>query len=139
MYLAHADTTDSDSVCSDSDITHMICQSTLDTQYSSVRATRLYILCWSEHTRRKLSLTFATPTTLVLTMLVAQCELCRRKIGLLLEIVGRKFSHRPGNTATVGVVRWPAAGDTAGSSLRRRSSLQHRIYNLLVFNTQPTH
>ena len=33
--------------------------------------------------------------------------------------------------ATVGVVRWPAAGDTAGSSLRRLSSLQHRIYNLL--------
>jgi len=32
---------------------------------------------------------------------------------------------------TVGVVRWPAAGDTAGSSLRRLSSLQHRIYNLL--------
>ena len=48
-----------------------------------------------------------------------------------MEAVGRKFSHRPGNTATVGVVRWPAAGDTAGSSLRRLSSLQHRIYNLL--------
>jgi len=136
MYLAHADTTDSDSdsVCSDSDsdIKHMICQSTLDTQYTSVRATRLYILCWSEHTRRKLSLTLATPTTLVLTTLVAQCELSRRKIGLLLEVVGQKFSHRPGNPATVGVVRWPAAGDTAGSSLRWLSFLQHRIYNLLV-------
>ena len=71
------------------------------------------------------------PTTLVLTTLVAQCELSRRKIGLLLEVVGRKFSHRPDNPATVGVVRWPAAGDTAGSSLRRLSSLQHRIYNLL--------
>jgi len=32
---------------------------------------------------------------------------------------------------SVGVVRWPAAGDTAGSSLRRLSSLQRRIYNLL--------
>jgi len=49
-----------------------------------------------------------------------------------LEVVGRKFSHRPGNPATVGVVRWPAAGDTAGSSLRLLSSLQYRIYNLLV-------
>ena len=48
-----------------------------------------------------------------------------------MEVVGRKFSHRPGNPATVGVVRWPAAGDTAGSSLRRLSSLQHRIYDLL--------
>ena len=92
---------------------------------------RLYILCWREHSRRKLSPTLATPTTLVLTTLVAQCELSRRKIGLLLEVVGRKFSHRHGNPATVGVVRWPAAGDTAGSSLRRLSSLQHRIYNLL--------
>jgi len=34
------------------------------------------------------------------------------------------------------VVRWPAAGDTAGSSLRRLSSLQHRIYNLLGRNVQ---
>ena len=92
---------------------------------------RLYILCWSERSRRKLSPTLATPTTLVLTTLVAQCELSRRKIGLHLEVVGRKFSHRPGNPATVGVVRWPAAGDTAGSSLRRLNSLQHRIYNLL--------
>ena len=92
---------------------------------------RLYILCRSELSRRKLSPTLATPTTVVLTTLVAQCELSRRKIGLLLEVIGRKFSHRPGNPATVGVVRWPAAGDTAGSSLCRLSSLQHRIYNLL--------
>ena len=48
-----------------------------------------------------------------------------------MEVVGQKFSHRPGNPATVGVVRWPAAGDTAGNSLCRLNSLQHRIYNLL--------
>jgi len=54
---------------------------------------RLYILCWSELSRRKLSPTLATPTALVLTTLVAQCDLSRRKIGLLLEIVGRKFSQ----------------------------------------------
>ena len=34
-------------------------------------ARRLYILCWSEFSRRKLSPTLATPTTLVLTTLVA--------------------------------------------------------------------
>ena len=39
---------------------------------------RLYILCWRKHSRRKLSPTLATPTTLVLTTLVAQCELSRR-------------------------------------------------------------
>ena len=33
---------------------------------------------------------------------------------------GQKFSHRPGNRATVGVVRWPSAGDTAGYRLRWR-------------------
>ena len=41
-----------------------------------------------------------------------------------------------GNPATVGVVRWPAAGDIAGSSLRRLSFLQHRIYDLLAPYTQ---
>jgi len=39
---------------------------------------RLYILCWREHDRRKLSPTLAAPTTLALTTLVAQCELSRR-------------------------------------------------------------
>jgi len=39
---------------------------------------RLYILCWRGHSRRKLSPTLATPTTLVLTTLVAQCELSKR-------------------------------------------------------------
>ena len=39
---------------------------------------RLYILRWSKLSRRKLSPTLATPTTLVLTTLVAQCELSGR-------------------------------------------------------------
>jgi len=51
-------------------------------------------------------------------------------------IVGRTFSHTPNNlllfTCYVGVVRWPAAGDTAGISLRRLSSIQHRIYTSVV-------
>jgi len=34
-----------------------------------------------------------------------------------LEAVGRKYSHS--NPATVGVVRWPSASDTAGYRLRR--------------------
>jgi len=52
--------------------------------------------------------------------LVAQCELSGYvKLGQHLEAVGRKFSHRPGNAATVGVVRWPSPGDTAGYRLRR--------------------
>ena len=42
------------------------------------RPRRLYILCWRQYSRRKLSPTLATPTTLVLTTLVAQCELSRR-------------------------------------------------------------
>jgi len=41
-------------------------------------ARRLYILCWMEHSRRKLSPTLATPTTLALTTPVAPCELSRR-------------------------------------------------------------
>ena len=72
------------------------------------------------------------PPILALTTPVAQCELSGRSIGLLMEVIGRKFSHRAGNPATVRVVRWPAAGDTAGSILRRLSSLQHRIYNFLL-------
>ena len=122
--------TDSDADI-DSNSTSICCGFVADLLYNKSYTRRLYILCWSELSRRKLSPTLATPTTLVLTTLVAQYELSRRKIGLLLEVVGRKFLHRPGNPATVGVVRWPAAGDTAGSSLRRLSSLQHRIYNLL--------
>ena len=39
------------------------------------RTRRLYILCWRQHSRPKLSPTLATPTTLALTTLVAQCEL----------------------------------------------------------------
>ena len=48
------------------------------TAESEARARRLYILCWREHSRRKLSPTLATPTTLALTTLVAQCELSMR-------------------------------------------------------------
>jgi len=46
--------------------------------YSRTQPRRLYILCWREHSRRKLSPTLAKPSTLALTTLVAQCELSRR-------------------------------------------------------------
>ena len=36
-----------------------------------------------------------------------------------MEAVGRKSSHRRGNPATLGVVRWTSAGDTVGYRLRR--------------------
>ena len=82
--------------------------------------TELYIL-WSELGRRKLSPTlmaaahYSSPDNAI--GLVAQCELSRYvKLGSFWRhATGRKFSHRPGKPATVGVVRWPsAAGDTAG-------------------------
>jgi len=77
------------------------------------------LILWSELSRRKLSPTLATahyscPDNDI--GLVAQCELSSY---VILESVGRKFSHRPGNPATDGVVRWPSAGDTAGYRLRR--------------------
>jgi len=84
--------------------------------------TELYILR-NELSRRKLSPTSATahyssPDNAI--GLVAQCELSGCvKLGEFLEAVGRTFSHIPGNPATVGVVRWPSAGDTAGYRLRR--------------------
>ena len=61
-----------------------------------------YILRWSELSRRKLSPTLATPTTLVLTTLVARCELSRRKMGLLLEVVGNFHT----DLATLPQLEW---------------------------------
>ena len=80
--------------------------------------TELYILR-SELSRCRLSPTLATahyssPDNAI--GLVAQCA---HSGHVKLEAVGRKFSHRPGNSITVGVVRWPSAGDTAGYRLRR--------------------
>jgi len=98
--------------------------------------TQLYIL-WSELSWRKLSSMLATsahyscPDNAI--WLVAQCELS----GYVeLEAVGRKFSHRPGNSATVGVVRWPSVGDTAGYRLCRPKltpvSLVSMVYEFLI-------
>ena len=79
-----------------------------------MQTTKLYII-WSELCRRNLSPTLATARNVGL---VAQCELSGCvKLGFWGQLIGRKFSHRPGNPATVGVVRWPSAGDTAGYRL----------------------
>jgi len=96
------------------------CDMTLSTHGSH---TELYSLRRSELSRRNLSPTLATahyssPDNAI--GLVAQHELSGYvKLGWLLKAVRRKFSHRPGNPTTVGVVRWPSAGDTAGYRLRR--------------------
>jgi len=70
-----------------------------------------------EHSRRKLSPTLAAAhysSHNNATGPVAQCVLSGYvKLGWLLEAVGRKFSDRPGNPATAGLVRWRSAGDTA--------------------------
>ena len=52
------------------------------------------------------------------TELVASCALSGYvKLSWLSEAVGWKFSHRPGNPATIGVVRCLSAGDTVGCRL----------------------
>ena len=48
------------------------------------------------------------------------CELSGyAKLASFWRQMAGKFSHRPGNPAVVGVVRWPSAGDTAGCRLCR--------------------
>jgi len=58
---------------------------------------------------------YSCPDTAI-GLVASQCDV---KLGWLLEAVGRKFSHEPGNPATVEAVRWPSAGDTAGYRLCR--------------------
>jgi len=52
-------------------------------------------------------------------MIMSGNEAWNRTVSYLLQAVGRKFSHRPGNPATAGAGRWPSAGDTAGYRLGR--------------------
>ena len=84
----------------------------------------LHILCW----RRKLSPTLDTayyscPDNASSPMWTQQALNWASLGGRWAEI-----STHPWQSIIIGVVRWPAAGDTAGSSLRRLSSLQHRVY-----------
>ena len=48
-----------------------------------------------------------------------------------MEAVGRKFSHRPGNPATVEVVRWPSAGDDAPTITVQNLRLEDKIKTYL--------
>ena len=54
---------------------------------------RLYILCWRQHSRRKLSPTLATPTTLVLTTLVPNVNSAGVKLGYSWKSLGGNFTQ----------------------------------------------
>jgi len=106
---------------------------------SHVVLTELYILCWMELSRCKLSPTLATahyssPNNDI--GLVAQCELGRYvKLGCwLFEAVWWKFSHRPDNHATAGGVKWLPASDTAGYSLRQTKLTPVSLISVVVLH-----
>ena len=94
---------------------------------------RLYILCWSEFSRRRLlpalSPAAGHPTTPTAAGLPGLCENFRpttSKSSPILRLLSSHWATSVVKTRVVGVAN-------VGDSLRRLSSLQHRIYNLLVF------
>ena len=98
---------------------------------SEMRARRLYILCWSELSRRRL-LPAVSPaaghlTTPTVAGLPSLCENFRpttSKSSPILRLLSSHWATSVVRTRVVGVAN-------VGDSLRRLSSLQHRIYNLL--------
>ena len=97
-----------------------------------VESRRLYILCWSEFSRRRL-LPAVSPaaghlTTPTVAGLPGLCENFRpttSKSSPILRLLSSHWATSVVRTRVVGVANF-------GDSLRRLSSLQHRIYNLLV-------
>ena len=96
---------------------------------------RLYILCWSELSRRRLlpavSPTAGHLTTPTVAGLPGLCENFRpttSKSGPILRLLSSHWATSVVRTRVVGVAN-------VGDSLRRLSSLQHRIYNLLGLAT----
>ena len=93
---------------------------------------RLYILCWSELSRRRL-LPAVSPaaghlTTPTVAGLPRLCETFRPTTSKSSQILRLLSSHW-----ATSVVRTRVAGvANVGDSLRRLSALQHRMYNLLV-------
>ena len=91
----------------------------------------LYILCWSEFSRRRL-LPAVSPaaghlTTPTVEGLPGLCENFRpttSKSSPILRLLSSHWATSVVRTKVVGVAN-------VGNSLRRLSSLQHRIYNLL--------
>ena len=96
-------------------------------------AKRLYILCWSEFSRRRL-LPAVSPaaaghlTTPTAAGLPGLCENFRPTTSKSNPILRLLSSHWATSVVRTRVVVVANVGD----SLRRLSSLQHRIYNLLV-------
>ena len=96
-----------------------------------LRSRRLYILCWSEFSRRRL-LPAVSPaaghlTTPTVAGLPGLCEnFCptTSKGSPILRLLSSHWATSVVRTRVVGVAN-------VGDSLRRLSSLQHRIYNLL--------
>ena len=96
---------------------------------------RLYILCWSELSRRRLlpavspvSGHLTTPTVAGLPGLCKNFRPTTSKSSPILHLLSSHWATSVVRTRVVGVAN-------VGDSLRRLSSLQHRIYNLLAHGT----
>ena len=104
---------------------------------SRFQSRRLHILCWSEFSRRRL-LPAVSPaagdlTTPTVAGLPGLCESFRpttSKSSPIIRLLSSHWATSVVRTRVVGVAN-------VGDSLRRLSSLQHRIYNLLGHNEQP--
>ena len=95
------------------------------------RPRRLYILCWSEFSRRRLLPAVSpaaghltTPTVAGLPGLCKNFRPTTSKSSPILRLLSSHWAISVVRTRVVGVAN-------VGDSLRRLSSLQHRIYNLL--------
>jgi len=103
-------------------------------QCSASEPRRLYILCWSELSRRRL-LPAVSPaagrlTTPTVAGLPGLCENFRSKTSKsspILRLLSSHWATSVVRTRVVGVANF-------GDSLRRLCSLQHRIYNLIGRN-----
>ena len=91
---------------------------------------RLYILCWSECSRRRLLPAvlpaaghLTTPTVAGLPGLSENFRPTTSKSSPILRLLSSHWATTVVRTRVVGVAN-------VGDSLRRLSSLQHRIYNL---------
>ena len=97
---------------------------------------RLYILCWSELSRRRLLPAVSSAaghlTTPTVAGLPGLCENFRPTTSKSISILRLLSSHWATSVVRTRVVGVANVGD----SFRRLSSLQHRIYNLLGW-TQP--
>ena len=99
--------------------------------HCAVDPRRLYILCWSEFSRRRLLPAVSpaaghltTPTVAGLPGLCENFHPTTSNSSPILRLLSSHWATSVVRTRVVGVAN-------VGDSLRRLSSLQHRIYNLL--------